>query len=77
MMCFIFEMLILKAGIGEQPFLNDQNVETICSTLLGSMSPLITVLLAVVFQQKRFSKKTWLSMPVICMGLAMCSVKVG
>lgn len=33
MMCFIFEMLILKAGIGEQPFLNDQNVETICHSL--------------------------------------------
>ncbi|CAK9061026.1 unnamed protein product [Durusdinium trenchii] len=43
--------------------------------MLGSMSPLITVLLAVFFQQKRFSMKTWLSMPVICMGLAMCSVK--
>lgn len=41
----------------------------------GSMSPLITVLLAVIFQKKRFSTKTWLSMPVICMGLAMCSVK--
>eukprot|EP00913_Durusdinium_trenchii_P035514 g33234.t1 len=41
--------------------------------MLGSMSPLITVLLAVFFQQKRFSMKTWLSMPVICMGLAMCS----
>lgn len=43
--------------------------------MLGSMSPLITVLLAVIFQKKRFSTKTWLSMPVICMGLAMCSVK--
>ena len=39
------------------------------------MSPLITVLLAVVMQQKRFPLKTWLSMPVICVGLAVCSVK--
>ena len=43
--------------------------------MLGSMSPLITVLLAVVVQQKSFSIKTWLSMPVICIGLAICSVK--
>ena len=39
------------------------------------MSPLITVLLAVVMQQKRFPLKTWLSMPVICVGLAVCSAK--
>lgn len=44
-------------------------------TALGSMSPLITVLLAVAFQKKRFSVKTWLSLPVICLGLAICSVK--
>ncbi|CAE7532022.1 unnamed protein product [Symbiodinium natans] len=43
--------------------------------MLGSMSPLITVLLAVVMQQKRFPLKTWLSMPVICLGLAVCSAK--
>eukprot|EP00439_Symbiodinium_sp_Y106_P069365 s2915_g11.t3 len=43
--------------------------------MLGSMSPLITVLLAVVMQQKRFPLKTWLSMPVICVGLAVCSAK--
>ncbi|CAE7589302.1 unnamed protein product [Symbiodinium pilosum] len=43
--------------------------------MLGSMSPLITVLLAVVLQQKRFPLKTWLSMPVICIGLAVCSLK--
>lgn len=43
--------------------------------MLGSMGPLITVLLAVVLQQKSFSMKTWLSMPVICIGLAICSVK--
>ena len=43
--------------------------------MLGSMSPLITVLLAVVLQQKSFSMKTWLSMPVICIGLALCSFK--
>eukprot|EP00435_Cladocopium_sp_Y103_P046259 s2759_g13.t1 len=46
-----------------------------CQALHCSMSPLITVLLAVIFQKKRFSTKTWLSMPVICVGLAMCSVK--
>eukprot|EP00438_Fugacium_kawagutii_P025885 Skav233695 [mRNA] locus=scaffold1927:304383:322906:+ [translate_table: standard] len=45
-----------------------------CSTGC-SMSPLITVLLAVAFQKKRFSVKTWLSLPVICIGLAICSVK--
>mmetsp|Transcript_41773 Transcript_41773/g.87218 ORF Transcript_41773/g.87218 Transcript_41773/m.87218 type:complete len:186 (-) Transcript_41773:179-736(-) len=43
--------------------------------MLGSMSPLITVLLAVVMQQKHFPLKTWLSMPVICVGLAVCSAK--
>ncbi|OLP99764.1 putative sugar phosphate/phosphate translocator [Symbiodinium microadriaticum] len=43
--------------------------------LTRSMSPLITVLLAVVMQQKRFPLKTWLSMPVICVGLAVCSAK--
>ena len=35
------------------------------------MSPLITVLLAVVMQQKHFPLKTWLSMPVICVGCSL------
>jgi len=43
--------------------------------MLGSMSPLITVLLAVLLQRKQFSLTTWLSMPVICAGLAVCSLK--
>lgn len=43
--------------------------------MLGSMSPLITVLLAVLLERKSFSVKTWLSMPVICLGLALCSAK--
>ena len=43
--------------------------------MLGSMSPLVTVLLAVLVQGKRFSFKTWISMPVICVGLAICSLK--
>mmetsp|Transcript_29748 Transcript_29748/g.75728 ORF Transcript_29748/g.75728 Transcript_29748/m.75728 type:complete len:393 (+) Transcript_29748:217-1395(+) len=43
--------------------------------MLGAMSPLITVLLAVVLQRKRYNAWTWLSMPVICGGLAVCSMK--
>lgn len=43
--------------------------------MLGAMSPLITVLLAVVLQRKSFPMQTWLSMPVICAGLGLCSMK--
>lgn len=43
--------------------------------MLGAMSPLITVALAVVMQGKRYNTWTWLSMPVICGGLALCSAK--
>lgn len=43
--------------------------------MLGSMSPLITVALAVVVQGKCYNMWTWGSMPVICGGLALCSVK--
>merc|ERR1719254_369125 len=43
--------------------------------MLGAMSPLITVLMAVIFQQKRYNGWTWLSMPVICGGLVLCSAK--
>jgi len=43
--------------------------------MLGSMSPLITVLMAVLLEGKRYNSKTWLSMPVICGGLAVCSFK--
>eukprot|EP00427_Karlodinium_veneficum_P011773 CAMPEP_0169084808 /NCGR_PEP_ID=MMETSP1015-20121227/12823_1 /TAXON_ID=342587 /ORGANISM="Karlodinium micrum, Strain CCMP2283" /LENGTH=400 /DNA_ID=CAMNT_0009144851 /DNA_START=515 /DNA_END=1717 /DNA_ORIENTATION=+ len=41
--------------------------------MLGSMSPLITVLIATVFPpRKRYNTWTWLSMPVICGGLVAC-----
>jgi len=43
--------------------------------MLGSMSPLITVGLAVLMQKKEFNWWTWGSMPIICGGLAICSIK--
>jgi solute carrier family 35 protein E4 len=43
--------------------------------MLGSMTPLVTVAIAVFFQAKRYNFWTWVSIPVICGGLAMCSVK--
>lgn len=44
--------------------------------MLGAMSPLITVLLAVALPpRKRYNAWTWLSMPVICGGLVVCSTK--
>lgn len=43
--------------------------------MLGAMSPIITVALAVFMQHKRFNSWTWASMPIICGGLALCSVK--
>eukprot|EP00931_Biecheleriopsis_adriatica_P073586 TRINITY_DN47842_c0_g1_i1.p1 TRINITY_DN47842_c0_g1~~TRINITY_DN47842_c0_g1_i1.p1 ORF type:complete len:394 (+),score=59.22 TRINITY_DN47842_c0_g1_i1:111-1184(+) len=43
--------------------------------MLGAMSPLITVLLAVLLERKQFSLNTWVSMPVICIGLCLCSLK--
>jgi len=41
--------------------------------MLGSMSPLITVLMSVVLLKKQYSPWTWASMPVLCGGLALCS----
>lgn len=41
--------------------------------MLGAMSPLITVALAVVMQRKRYNWWTWVSMPVICGGLVVCT----
>lgn len=41
--------------------------------MLGAMSPLIAVALAVVMERKHYNCWTWLSMPVICGGLALCS----
>lgn len=43
--------------------------------MLGSISPLITVVMAVLLQRKRYNSWTWLSMPIICGGLAVCSTK--
>merc|ERR1712194_389644 len=43
--------------------------------MLGSMTPLITVLLAVAWQRKSFNWWTWSSMPIICGGLAICSMR--
>lgn len=43
--------------------------------MLGAMSPLITVLLAVVLERKSFTSQTWMSMPVICLGLGVCGAK--
>lgn len=44
--------------------------------MLGAMSPLITVLLAVILPpRKRYNAWTWLSMPVICGGLVVCTTK--
>mmetsp|Transcript_35298 Transcript_35298/g.82410 ORF Transcript_35298/g.82410 Transcript_35298/m.82410 type:complete len:362 (-) Transcript_35298:62-1147(-) len=42
--------------------------------MLGSMSPIITVAIAVIFMGKRYNKWTWISMPIICGGLVICSV---
>lgn len=43
--------------------------------MLGSMSPLITVVMAVGIEGKRFNMWTWLSMPVLCGGLGLCSAE--
>merc|ERR1719326_891061 len=44
--------------------------------MLGAMSPLITVLIAVVLPpRKRYNAWTWMSMPVICGGLVICTTK--
>jgi len=43
--------------------------------MLGSITPLITVLLAVALQRRTFNWWTWGSMPIICGGLAICSIK--
>lgn len=42
--------------------------------MLGSMSPLITVLMSIALLQKQYNTWTWISMPVLCGGLALCSV---
>lgn len=43
--------------------------------MLGSMGPVITVILAIVIDGKRYNAWTWVSMPVLCGGLMVCSVK--
>mmetsp|Transcript_64974 Transcript_64974/g.141618 ORF Transcript_64974/g.141618 Transcript_64974/m.141618 type:complete len:347 (+) Transcript_64974:404-1444(+) len=40
--------------------------------MLASISPLVTVLLSVVMQRRRYNAWTWASMPVICGGLCIC-----
>eukprot|EP00403_Amphidinium_massartii_P020123 CAMPEP_0178415992 /NCGR_PEP_ID=MMETSP0689_2-20121128/23833_1 /TAXON_ID=160604 /ORGANISM="Amphidinium massartii, Strain CS-259" /LENGTH=341 /DNA_ID=CAMNT_0020037321 /DNA_START=278 /DNA_END=1303 /DNA_ORIENTATION=- len=41
--------------------------------MLGSFSPLITVCMAVGCMGKRYNKWTWISMPIICGGVGVCS----
>lgn len=43
--------------------------------MLGATSPLITVFMAVIMQGKRYNLYTWISMPIICGGLLVCSTK--
>lgn len=43
--------------------------------MLGSMTPLITVLIATVFEGKRYNAWTWGSVSLICGGLIVCGVK--
>eukprot|EP00929_Paragymnodinium_shiwhaense_P124015 TRINITY_DN9878_c0_g1_i1.p1 TRINITY_DN9878_c0_g1~~TRINITY_DN9878_c0_g1_i1.p1 ORF type:complete len:386 (-),score=60.56 TRINITY_DN9878_c0_g1_i1:251-1408(-) len=43
--------------------------------MLGSLSPLITVLMAVIVQGKSYNTATWISMPIISGGLLVCSIK--
>lgn len=45
--------------------------------MLGAMSPLITVLMAIILEGKRYNTWTWISMPIICGGLLICSAKEG
>lgn len=45
--------------------------------MLGAMSPLITVLMAIILEGKRYNMWTWISMPIICGGLLVCSAKEG
>lgn len=41
--------------------------------MLASVSPLITVLISIIMYRKRYNQWTWLSMPIICGGLLVCS----
>lgn len=41
--------------------------------MLSSMSPLVTVLMSLMLHGKRYNLWTWISMPVICGGLLVCS----
>mmetsp|Transcript_54984 Transcript_54984/g.170314 ORF Transcript_54984/g.170314 Transcript_54984/m.170314 type:complete len:337 (+) Transcript_54984:229-1239(+) len=45
------------------------------SQMLSSMAPLITVLVAKLLRGKRYNWWTWVSMPVICGGLLVCSTE--
>jgi len=41
--------------------------------MLGALAPVVTVVMAVLIKRKRYNTWTWVSMPVICIGLAVCS----
>jgi len=41
--------------------------------MLGGMTPAITVIIQVAVMGKRYNMWTWLSMPILCGGLAICS----
>jgi len=43
------------------------------SQMLSSVSPLVTVLVAMAIRRKTYNVWTWISMPVICGGLLVCS----
>jgi len=45
------------------------------SQMLSSVAPLITVLVAVALRGKRYNGWTWVSMPVICGGILVCSTE--
>jgi drug/metabolite transporter (DMT)-like permease len=43
--------------------------------MLSSVSPLVTVLMAMAIRRKTYNAWTWISMPVICGGLLVCSTE--
>lgn len=45
------------------------------SQMLSSVSPLVTVVMAMAIRHKRYNAWTWISMPVICGGLLVCSTE--
>jgi len=45
------------------------------SQMLSSVSPLVTVLMAMTIRRRTYNAWTWISMPVICGGLLVCSTE--